>query len=847
MDQNNNPSRESLLEGFALGEWVVRPLSGCFERDGQTRHVEPKLMDVLLCLAERPGEVISRDKLVENAWKDLVVSEEVLTRAISELRTLLGDTQRVRSYIRTIPKRGYSLLEKPIPLDEVSSLTDSEDQVDAPDSTAKPYIQTLDQNSVAQPAEELAATLSAVRQFSHDFWAPVFKSIVTVGLPLIGLGVVIGLLLTDRDATAPSPPAVTSKLPEQIDENKTVVARPFPEIIETPNRLGFSDPSVPSLAVMPFVETSSDESSQNIGQGLSEDIRNALIRVQGINVVARTTSERFKDLDMGIREIGEQLNVDSLIEGSVRTRGDQSRITIQLTDTQTGYPVWSGTYDHDINDIFATQTKISKDVVEQVAPQLLKDLANGKRPQNPIAYNEYVLGRHVWHQRTKESLEKAEAHFKKAIEADKNYAPPYAALSDTYMLQLAYAERDKDEVLQLARVNAKKALSLDPYLAEAHTSIAEVYELAGDLEASEKSFLRSIELDPKNSMTRLWYAGLLHKNDQLVVAFEQYKKAFEIDPLHPVIQFAYLHSLAELGFTDEVLNTSKEMFSFSEEERLLPIMFVGMLGTGRYQEFFHFVTEHQFNEKNITIARLYLAMALSDFGHADQVRRLLDIDPKLNLGSALIEIEGRLNLQMRDSGKFRKSADRLLETISDIRANQFQKNVEECVKGRRTYWLGIANFIDNKFDEAAKTFNKAKGDGFLQCHMDEDTRISLLLYEAASLKKTKTNKRIVKDLLAQTENRLETILDSGFNAPAVQSSMIGLLLLKEDQEGLETFLAKLDTYRINPWVSIASHPFFDEYLSDPEFIRLTNPMRTRFEESAAFAASVDLKRFGVED
>jgi len=300
----------------------------------------------------------------------------------------------------------------------------------------------------------------------------------------------------------------------------------------------------PSIAVLPFSNLSADKEQEYFCDGMAEEIINALTHVEGLRVVARTSAFSFRDKEVDIREIGRRLNVETLLEGSVRKAGNRVRITAQLVNVADGYHLWSEKYDRNIGelccpeDIFAIQDEISLAMVEELKGKLLRKekAAIVKRHTEDLeAYNLYLKGRHFWNKRTEGSLRKSIEYFKQAIRKDPGYALAHAGLADSYFTLRDYASVSPKEVYPKAREAVQKALEIDGTLAEAHTSLAQLRFREWDWEGAEKESKRAIQLNPGYATAHHWYALQLMYMARFDEAIAEMKKAQESDPLSLVI------------------------------------------------------------------------------------------------------------------------------------------------------------------------------------------------------------------------------------------------------------------------------------------------------------------------
>jgi adenylate cyclase len=254
-----------------------------------------------------------------------------------------------------------------------------------------------------------------------------------------------------------------------------------------------------SIAVLPFANMSSDKEQDYFCYGITEDILNYLIHIEGIHVVSRTSSFAFKDKNLDIREIGKKLGVHNIVEGSVRKDGNHLRITAQLINVDDGFHLWSERYDRDLKDVFAIQNEIAQNIVQALEIKLSKrekhELVKVKT-ENVKAYDFYIQGRTYYRQLHHSSTKYAIDLFSRAIQIDKNYALAYAGLADSYSQFYMYFDRNEDNLKQ-ALAASQKALELDPELAEAHSSRGIVLTQIQQYKEAEKEFEIAIQLNPK--------------------------------------------------------------------------------------------------------------------------------------------------------------------------------------------------------------------------------------------------------------------------------------------------------------------------------------------------------------
>jgi serine/threonine protein kinase/Tfp pilus assembly protein PilF len=299
-----------------------------------------------------------------------------------------------------------------------------------------------------------------------------------------------------------------------------------------------------SIAVLPFVDMSPDKDQEYFCDGLAEELINALAHIKLLRVAARTSAFSFKGEKYDVRDIGEKLNVDTVLEGSIRKAGNRLRITAQLVSAADGYHLWSEKYDRNLEDIFAIQDEISLAIVDQLKIELLGEEISRltKRGTEDLeAYDLYILGRFFWEKRGLE-LKKAVEYFKQAIEKDPKYVAPYAGLADSYTLLAFYGFLPSHDAMPKAREYALKALGIDNTIAEAHSALAYIHQFYDwDFTKAEQEFKRAIELNPAYTPAHYWYASMLMLADRPDEALCENERAIALDPLsvHAHVQYGW--------------------------------------------------------------------------------------------------------------------------------------------------------------------------------------------------------------------------------------------------------------------------------------------------------------------
>ncbi|HZY94503.1 MAG TPA: adenylate/guanylate cyclase domain-containing protein [Candidatus Bathyarchaeia archaeon] len=318
----------------------------------------------------------------------------------------------------------------------------------------------------------------------------------------------------------------------------TQVYRVLPPIEST--KLTKTDALEPrKVAALPLTMLSSDQKDEYFADGLTEEIINTLSSIPGLRVIARTSVMKYKQATRSVGEIGRELKVGTILEGSVRKAGGRVRISIQLIDVGTEAPIWAQKYDRDLEDVFKIQTDIAERVAEALKVEVLKEnrtLIEQKAPEDIGAYVLYLRGRYYWSKRTREDLERAITYFGEAIQKDPNYALAHAGMADCYTLMGRHLYLPAKDAFSKARDYANRALELNDNLAEAHIALAAVLIIYDwDWNAAEDQFKRAIQLNPNYATAHYWHSVLLQTTGRLQESVVAAERAQGLDPLSPVI------------------------------------------------------------------------------------------------------------------------------------------------------------------------------------------------------------------------------------------------------------------------------------------------------------------------
>jgi len=295
---------------------------------------------------------------------------------------------------------------------------------------------------------------------------------------------------------------------------------------------------VTAIAVLPLENLSGDPEQEYFADGMTEELIATLAQVRALRTISRMSMMRYKGIRKPVREIARELNVDALVEGTVRRAGDRVRISAQLVDAESERHLWAKSYERDLRDVFALQGEVAQAIVAEieinVTPQEEARLRSA-RQVNPGAFEAYLKGRYHWERRTEESMRRGLAHFQEAAALDPSYALAHVGIADAYNLLGYYTHVRPGDAFPMAKAAAKRALELDAGCGEAHASLAyAILYYDWDLAEAEREFRISIEQAPHHMLAHLWYANVLMMTRRFEQALADIQIARSIDPMSMV-------------------------------------------------------------------------------------------------------------------------------------------------------------------------------------------------------------------------------------------------------------------------------------------------------------------------
>ncbi len=387
--------------------------------------------------------------------------------------------------------------------------------------------------------------------------------------------------------------------------------------------------SHPVIAVLPLLNLSADPENEFFSDGMTEELIAALSQMKGLRVISRTSAFSLKGKHIGIREIGELLGADAVLEGSVRRSESRVRITAQLIDAQDDTHLWARSFDRELMDVFGIQEEIARAIAQALEVELLDRPARQRATggENLEAYTLYLKGRFCWNQRTQMGLKRAIVYFERAIQADPDYALAYSGLADAFTVLPDYSTFPADEAYRRARAAATRALELDEHLAEAHASLADVKLLyEWDWRAAEEGLQQAIRLSPGYATAYHWYGHCLLYTGRFEEASVWLEQALQMDPLsvvaHSTLGIAYYAA----GDHQRALAALRRAFEIDPKFAIAEVYLgLSQLALGHFAEALEtFGRARAHMEDNTALADAGIALAHALAGEDAQARELLE-------------------------------------------------------------------------------------------------------------------------------------------------------------------------------------------------------------------------------
>lgn len=490
---------------YEFGRFRLKTAERILLREGELVPLTPKVFDILITLVENSGQVVAKDDLMKRVWPSTYVEEGNLTQNISLLRKALGETPGGVQFIETVPRRGYRF---------VADINQSWDGsvLSPPEET--PSVETVSQQDASTnpgPVVSIPAPNGRLAWFKGSPAYAVMAGVVVIAI--------VGLVYF-----------TTAGKPENGD-------------------------AIQSIAVLPFVDESSDPDAQYINDKIAESLINSLSKLPQLRVVPRSVVAGYKGREIDPRKVGQELNVRAVVTGRLRRHGDIISIQADLIDLQNLAQLWGQHYDHKLSDVLLVQDDISRDIFENLRLKL-----NVDEKKQLEAYGLYLKGRNAWNKRTGDALLQAIDYFNQAIKIDSNNSAAYAGLADCYNMLVVYGRLQPKEGFPKAKEAALKALEIDESSAEAHSSLAFInFRWDWDRAATEREFQTAIRLKPAYAPAHQWYSSYLVAVERFDEAIAEAKRTAELEPLSFVASshLGWIYYLS--GRNDEAIEQCKKI------------------------------------------------------------------------------------------------------------------------------------------------------------------------------------------------------------------------------------------------------------------------------------------------
>jgi TolB-like protein/DNA-binding winged helix-turn-helix (wHTH) protein/Tfp pilus assembly protein PilF len=496
---------------YRFGPFVLDVAIRQLAREGTPITLPPKAFDILVLLVRTRDRVVPKQELLDAVWQDTAVTENTLTQRIKEVREALGDEPQEPRWIKTVSRVGYRFIGD---VAEESPAT----------ALRPPEPASLEHGATARDEPTVPASMTVPIEVADERngWRPFERRVVyTAGLAIVALS---GLALWSVGMTRPASPGSESR--------------------------------IESIAVLPLENLSREPDQEYFADGMTDELTAELARNPALRVISRTSAVRYKATTKSLREIGRELNVDAVVEGSVLRAGAQARITLKLVDVATDTTLLTESYTRELQDVLALQSVIARDLAERVRVAVTSpDEARLTRRVDPEAHDHYLRGRAAWNTRSPQGVASARDSFRRAIARDPMYAAAWAGIADCYIVfSGALLGLPETEAYPKAREAALTALALDETLPEAHTSLGSVKsEFDWDWAGAEAEYTRAIALNANYVTARQWYGEFLGFHGRADEALMQLRYARDLDPLSPVVNDSLASALLLARRHDEAL------------------------------------------------------------------------------------------------------------------------------------------------------------------------------------------------------------------------------------------------------------------------------------------------------
>jgi len=496
-----------------FGVFEVDPQARELRKGGVRIKLENQPFEILEALLENPGRIVTRGELQRRLWDEgtFVDFEKSVTKAVNKLRLALGDSAATPRFIETLSRRGYRFVAPVAVLGDQPPVAAAEEPA-RPDSG----------DGLAAAGTPESAKPGRWR------WLRRWPLLAIAGL----LAAVVTLSVGTRSARL-----------------RGLVGMP----------------RIESLAVLPIENLTGDARQEYLADELTDELINHLAMIGSLRVISRTSAMRYKAAKKALPEIARELRVDGVVEGSMQRPMDRLRINIRLMHAPADRQLWAQTYEGNASEAAALLRQMTVAIAHEISARLTAEDSSrlfGQRPRNPVAYDAYLRGRYLWNLRGPEPITEAASYFKQALQEDPQFALAYSGLSDCNTIGW-----DMDTDCALGEQYARKAIALEPDLAEGHVSLAMAQMCQFQFADAERELKRGIQLNPNYVTAHLFYARYLLTMGRAAEALAENDRALQLDPFSLAVNNLRTNVLVGLRQYDRALEQIRIVQEIAPEER----------------------------------------------------------------------------------------------------------------------------------------------------------------------------------------------------------------------------------------------------------------------------------------
>mgnify|MGYP003288743410 CR=1 FL=1 len=564
---------------YEFGPYRLDTAEQLLLRDGEPVPLTPKAFEMLVVLVERNGHLVEKDELMKLVWSNAVVEESNLSNNVYALRKMLGEVEKGRSYIETVPKRGYRFTAA------VKELSAEALVVEKRTLTRVVTEETIADASPRETMIGVGEALDITHAPAHDEQTSKWRWLLIISSTIV-LGIA-GFFIYHSRATLP---------PSQIQ----------------------------SIAVLPFKNESGNREVEYLSDGVTESLINSLSQLPQLKVIARNSTFQYKGKDVNPQDISRALGVHAILLGHVIQRDDNLVLSVELIDTRDKTQIWGDRYTRKATDVQALEQDITRTISEELRLKLTgaqEQHLTKRATQNPQAYQLYLSGLFYRRRSGIENLRKALDYYNQAVTLDSRFALAFAGMADIHNDLHSRGVVDPREARAQARTAVEKALELDETLAQAHVEMANLKWFEWDWPGAEREYKRAIELNSNLAWAHITYGNYLTAMERPTEALDEFKRAQELDPLGGGRRREVI-VLRVARRSDEAIEKLRQMLELEPDSRFAHAeLAITYAEKGMYAEA---IAEAQKVDWNSTQAQIYLGYIFAKAGKRGEALAILN-------------------------------------------------------------------------------------------------------------------------------------------------------------------------------------------------------------------------------